>query len=113
MTQDTGGVAIIGMSGRFPRSPRLRQFLDNLRKGIDCVSSFSGGELSSTGVPRDVFEQPNYVPARGIIEDVELFDAAFFGLNEREAALMDPQHRLFLECCWDALEQAGYDPTCG
>src|SRR5581483_9067087 len=106
---NTGGVAIIGMTGRFPGADTLEAFWQNLRNGVESVSFFTDEELLQSGIDPSVFNQPNYVKARPILNDIEHFDAAFFGYSPREAELMDPQHRLFLECCWEALEHAGYD----
>jgi acyl transferase domain-containing protein/acyl carrier protein len=105
------GVAIIGMSGRFPGAPTVAQFWQNLSGGVESISFFSPEELEAAGIDPQVYQAPNYVPARAILapEVVEQFDAAFFGYSPREAELTDPQHRVFLECAWEALEQAGYD----
>ncbi|HEU4325736.1 MAG TPA: SDR family NAD(P)-dependent oxidoreductase [Roseiflexaceae bacterium] len=114
MTQDTGtysmAVAIIGMSGRFPGAPTVAQFWQNLAAGVCSIRRFSDEELLAAGVLPELLRQPNYVKAGTVIEGVEAFDAAFFGYSPREAEVMDPQHRLFLECAWEALEQAAYDP---
>ncbi|GET37655.1 beta-ketoacyl synthase [Microseira wollei NIES-4236] len=80
-----------------------------MREGIESISSFYDEELVVYGIDREVLSQPNYVKAGAILEDIEWFDAAFFGFNPREAATCDPQHRLFLECAWEALENAGYN----
>ncbi|HEY4817346.1 MAG TPA: amino acid adenylation domain-containing protein [Candidatus Acidoferrum sp.] len=103
------GVAIIGMAGRFPGARSVAEFWRNQLEGVEAISHFTVEELE---VPRarEVSERPTYVRARSILADVELFDAEFFGIYPREAELMDPQHRLFLECCWQALEDAAYDP---
>ncbi len=102
------GLAIIGMAGRFPKAATVAAFWESLRRGVESISFFSDAELDAAGIefPR---HNPNYVKARGLLEDADLFDAAFFGVNPREAEIMDPQHRLFLECAWEALEDAGYD----
>ncbi|MDF5712390.1 MAG: beta-ketoacyl synthase N-terminal-like domain-containing protein [Rhizonema sp. NSF051] len=102
-------IAIIGMSGRFPGSPDLNTFWQNLCSGVESISFFDQGELESSSIDHTVFNNPNYVRARAILEGVELFDASFFGFSAREAEIMDPQHRLFLECAQEALESAGYD----
>jgi acyl transferase domain-containing protein/acyl carrier protein len=104
------GIAIIGMTGRFPGAKNLSDFWRNLRDGVESVSFFSDEELESAGIEPSLFCDPNYVKAKAVLGDVELFDASFFGLNPREAEIIDPQHRLFLECAWEALESAGYDP---
>lgn len=103
-------VAVVGMSGRFPGAPDLARFWDNLWQGVESISRFTPQELRAAGVPERVFAHPDYVPARGALEGGELFDAEFFGIGAREAELTDPQHRVFLECAWQALEDAGYDP---
>ena len=104
-----GGVAIIGMAGRFPGAQSVDQFWRNQLNGVESISYFNVEELE---VPRarELCERPTYVRARSILADVDLFDAEFFGIHPREAELMDPQHRLFLECCWQALEDGAYDP---
>jgi amino acid adenylation domain-containing protein len=108
-TEELTGIAIIGMSGRFPGASSVAEFWKNQLAGIEAISHFSVGELE---VPnRDaVASDPNYIRARSVVEDVDLFDAEFFGILPKDAILIDPQHRLFLECCWQAFEDAGYDP---
>ena len=103
------GVAIIGMAGRFPGARSVAEFWRNQLDGVEAISHFKVEELEVPGT-RELFERPTYVRARSILADVDLFDAEFFGIYPREAELMDPQHRLFLECCWQALEDAGCDP---
>ena len=102
-------IAIIGMSGRFPKARDLGQFWENMRAGVEAISRFSEEELQSAGISPDLLRDPNYVRAGTVLEDAELFDASFFGFNPLEAELMDPQHRVFLECAYGALEDAGYD----
>jgi amino acid adenylation domain-containing protein len=106
---DLPGVAIIGMAGRFPGSRNIEELWSNLKAGKESVTFFSDAELAAAGVPPDRLADPRYVKASAVLDDVESFDAAFFGFNPREAEVMDPQHRLFLECAWEALEDAGYD----
>ncbi len=104
------GIAVIGMSGRFPGAKNLKDFWQNLVKGIDTISRFSDDELEFSVATADSLEDDQqFIPARAILEDVDKFDASFFGIYPREAELMDPQHRLFLECAWEALEASGYD----
>ncbi|MGK7929609.1 MAG: SDR family NAD(P)-dependent oxidoreductase, partial [Spirulina sp.] len=103
-TSETTGleIAVIGLSGRFPKSQNIESFWKNLIDGIELISVFPDSEGNG--------DRPaQKVEAGGILEDVDLFDASFFGFNSREAETMDPQHRLFLECAWEALENAGYD----
>ncbi len=109
--KDAGSeLAIVGMAGRFPGAKSVAQLWRNLVAERESITFFDDEELRAAGVDPALLADPSYVKAKGILGDVELFDAGFFGLNPREAELMDPQHRLFLECCWEALEAAGYDP---
>ena len=105
------GIAIIGLAGRFPGAASVTEFWQNLIDGVESVSFFSDEELEAgdESISRSLLDQPNFVRAKGVLDGVEEFDAAFFGFNPREAELLDPQHRLFLECAWHALEDAGYD----
>jgi acyl transferase domain-containing protein len=104
-------VAIIGMAGRFPQAANLAEFWQNLRAGREAVSFFKDDEVQWLPIehpPR--LDDPAFVKARAVLERPEWFDAAFFGMNPREASVIDPQHRVFLECAWEALENAGCDP---
>lgn len=108
-TEPLGGIAIIGMAGRFPDAPTVAAFWQNLVDGVESITRFAPDELD------DAFDArtralPNFVAAKPILDGVDLFDAAFFGMLPREAALTDPQQRILLECGWEALETAGYDP---
>ncbi|MDZ7967876.1 MAG: SDR family NAD(P)-dependent oxidoreductase [Nostoc sp. DedSLP03] len=102
-------IAIIGLTGRFPGAKNIDEFWDNLQNGRESISFFSDEELLSSGISSSILNDPNYVKAHAALEDAELFDASFFGFNPREAEITDPQHRIFLECAWSALESAGYD----
>ena len=102
-------IAVIGMCGRFPKARNLDVFWQNLRDGIESISFFSNQELESFGVDPSLLSNPNYVKANAVLEDIELFDASFFDYSPKIAEIMDPQHRLFLETAWEALENAGYD----
>jgi iturin family lipopeptide synthetase A len=101
-------IAVIGKSGRFPKAGNLDQFWANLCTGRECISFFTDEELLSAGVDAEMLRRPNYVKAFGIVEDAEFFDPQFFGYTPREAQMIDPQQRVFLECAWEALEDAGY-----
>src|ERR1700722_11919957 len=103
------GIAIIGMAGRFPGAPSVAAFWRNQLEGVESISHFRCEDLETSN-KAEVANDPRYVMARSILDDVDLFDAEFFGINPREAELMDPQQRLFLECCWQAIEDAGYVP---
>jgi len=102
-------IAVIGMAGKFPGAENIEAFWENLCNGVESVTFFTDEELTASGIPPEEFNEPNYVKARPILEDADLFDAGFFGYSPREAELTDPQHRLFLECAWETLETAGYD----
>jgi len=102
-------VAIIAMSGRFPGASDVETFWQNLTEGRESITFFRDDELDAS-IPRSQRDDPAYVRARGVIDGVDLFDAAFFGITPREAELMDPQQRLFLELCWECLERGGYVP---
>jgi len=102
-------VAVIGMAGRFPGSPDVDAFWRNLRDGVEGITFFSEDELRAEGVDEETLAHPDYVRARGSLEGVDRFDASFFNYRARDAELMDPQFRFFLETCWEAMESAGYD----
>jgi amino acid adenylation domain-containing protein len=104
------GIAIIGMAGRFPGARTVAEFWRNQLNGVESISHFSVEELEVPGAA-ELSRNPNYVRARSILADAGQFDPEFFGIYPREAELMDPQQRLFLECCWQAFEDAGYDPA--
>ncbi|BAY81670.1 polyketide synthase type I [Calothrix parasitica NIES-267] len=103
-------VAIVGMAGRFPGANNVDEFWQNLCNGVNSIQFLSDEELLSAGVDTDTLNSPNYVKAYSSFADFDGFDASFFGYSPREAEVIDPQHRVFLECAWSALEQAGYDP---
>src|SRR5215213_8251359 len=103
-------IAIIGMSGRFPGAADIKAFWQNLRDGVESISFFSEEELEALGVYPGLLKNPSFVRAGALVDDVEMFDAAFFGINPHEAEILDPQQRIALECAWEALESAGYDP---
>jgi acyl transferase domain-containing protein/SAM-dependent methyltransferase/acyl carrier protein len=102
-------VAIIGLSCRFPGAQDAETFWRNLQAGVESIARFQNTDLLNAGVPPQVFNQPHYVNASGDLTGIEEFDAAFFDYSAREAALIDPQQRLFLEHAWEAVEHAGYD----
>jgi hypothetical protein len=104
------GIAIIGLAGRFPGARDVAEFWRNLHDGIESITHFTDEELEASGINRSVFSASNYVRAGFVVDDIEMFDASFFGFNPREGAVLDPQQRLFMECAWEALEHAGYDP---
>ncbi|PSB08743.1 polyketide synthase [Pleurocapsa sp. CCALA 161] len=103
-------VAIIGMSCRFPGANNLHEFWSNLCCGVESIRFFSDQEIIDSGVDPELVKNPNYVKASPILDDIENFDANFWGYSPKEAQLLDPQQRLFMECAWESLEDAGYDP---
>jgi acyl transferase domain-containing protein/acyl carrier protein len=103
-------IAIVGLSGRFPGARNVEDLWRNLRAGLETVTFFTDEELLAAGVAPKVFNDPRYVRAGSILEGIDQFDAGLFGYSPREAEVMDPQHRIFLECCWELFERAGYDP---
>src|SRR5690606_38436518 len=110
-TDYDSAVALIGMSGRFPGAASVADLWRNLLSGIKGLRTITDEELREAGVDPGTLADPRYVRVRGPLEGLDTFDATVFGVNPREAEMMDPQHRLFLECSWEALESAGYCPT--
>jgi acyl transferase domain-containing protein len=111
LTPPPEGIAVIGMSGRFPGASNVEQFWQNLVAGVESISQFSENELEySVATPEAIADGQKFVGARGVLEGVDQFDAEFFNMYPKEAQITDPQHRLFLECAWEAVESAGYNP---
>jgi acyl transferase domain-containing protein/acyl carrier protein len=109
--QDRGAIAIVGMASRVPGANSAGQFWENLLDGTESITSFDDDELRAAGIKDKYLRDPNYIKAAPIIDDVESLDAAFFGIGPRDAEVLDPQHRVFLEICSAALQHAGYDPA--
>lgn len=107
---DELAIAVVGMAGRFPGAPDIERFWQALCNGTVGISVPTEASLRDAGVPDATLRDPGYVRARGSLDGVEDFDAEFFGFSPREAETTDPQHRVFLECAWEALEHAGIDP---
>ncbi|MEY3256263.1 MAG: hypothetical protein RLZZ29_1398, partial [Cyanobacteriota bacterium] len=103
-------IAIIAMSGRFPGAKNVDEFWHNLSNGVESIRQLSDAELLAAGVSSELLQNPHYIKACSPLDNIELFDASFFGFNPKEAEILDPQHRLFLECAHEVLEQAGYNP---
>jgi len=106
-------VAIIGLDCRFPGASNYHQFWENLKAGVESIRFFSDEELKQAGVPESDYLHERYVAAASLIEGADCFDHAFFGFSPSEAALMDPQQRVYLESAWHALEDAGYGRSSG
>ena len=104
-------IAIVGMRGRFPGANDLERFWNNLTEGVESITTLSAEQVRASGIPDEVARLPGYVRAAPLLDRVDEFDAEFFGFSARDASLTDPQHRLFLETAWEALEEAGYDPA--
>ncbi len=111
-TEESGidEIAIIGMAARLPGANSVDEFWANLHDGVESIRSFTPDELAACGVDEVVRSDPNFVNSGALADQLDAFDAAFFGVSPREAQIMDPQHRVLLETAWEALEDAGYDP---
>jgi acyl transferase domain-containing protein/thioesterase domain-containing protein len=103
-------IAIVGMAGRFPGARNVAEFWQNLKNGVEAIRPFSDAELLAAGVSAEELAQSEYVKSGVVLQDLDMFDAAFFGFSPKDASIMDPQHRNFLECAWEALEDAGHAP---
>ena len=106
---DPNSIAIIGMSGKFPKADSIDEFWKNICEGKECITFHNEDELIEEGIDEETVKNPHYVKARGEINNIDFFDADFFNFSPREAESMDPQHRILLEVAWKALEDAGYD----
>ena len=104
-------IAIVGMRGRFPGRPISSRTGATWPTGVESIAVLSHDDMRAAGVPDHISRLPGYVNASPVLDGVDEFDAEFFGFSARDASLTDPQHRLFLETCWEALEDAGYDPA--
>jgi amino acid adenylation domain-containing protein len=105
---DLEGVAIIGMAGHFPGAGNVDEYWENIKNRVESIDFFTKEELLNKGVHPDLLNNPDYVYANGVCKDADKFDSAFFGFTPREADFIDPQHRLLLETCYEALEHSGY-----
>ena len=103
-------IAVVGMAGRFPDARTLAEFWRNLEGGVESIRELSDEQLRARGVSEEQLADPNYVRAAAILDDMESWDAPFWGFTPLDASIMDPQHRLFLECAWEAFEDAGHAP---
>jgi len=103
-------IAVIGMAGRFPGARNLKEFWHNLANGLETISVFTAEDMKDTNVPQEFLRHPKYIPAKGILEGIEFFDADFFNYSDGDAKAMDPQLRILHECVWEAIEDAGYTP---
>ena len=104
-------VAVLGMACRFPGAKDIDTFWDNLKNGMESITFLSEKELEKEGVPSSLLQDPNYIKSLGgVLEDIEYFDAFFFDYTPMEVEQMAPPTRIFHECLWHTLEDAGYDP---
>jgi acyl transferase domain-containing protein/enoyl-CoA hydratase/carnithine racemase len=102
------GLAVIGMSGKFPGANSVSEFWQNICAKKESIRSLSDEELRNAGVPERDIADSSYVKASALLDDVEMFDPGFFKISPLEAELMDPQIRLLLQCAWETLEDAGH-----
>jgi len=103
-------IAVIGLDCKFPKAADVKQFWNNLKNGVEGITFFSDEDMIQSGIDPALCNDPNYVKAKGYLEDIEYFDASFFDYTPREATVLDPQVRIFHECVQNALENAGYNP---
>jgi acyl transferase domain-containing protein/thioesterase domain-containing protein len=103
-------IAIVGMAARLPGARNVDEFWRNVRDGVESIQTYSDEQLLAEGESPDTLRNPSYVRAGGPLQGMELFDGEFFGFSPKESAILDPQHRHFLECAWEALENAGHPP---
>ena len=105
---ESESIAIIGMAGRFPGARNVEEFYQNLAGGVESISPLTEEQLRTAGVSEKLLANPDYVRMAPLLADFDCFDETFFDISPAEAALLDPQHRLFLEVCWQAFEDGGY-----
>ncbi len=112
-TDDIGGygIAIVGMANRFPGAKTPDEFWHNLENGVESVKFYTEEQMAAAGVTPDLLKNPNYVKAGAHLDKFDYFDPDFFGFSPKEAGILDPQHRQFYECCWEALERSGHPPS--
>ena len=103
-------IAIVGMAAHLPGAADIQAYWENLREGRSAVRRLTEEEILASGESPAHLRNPNYVPAAALLEGFDRFDAEFFGFSPKEAAILDPQHRQFLEVAWEALENAGHTP---
>ena len=103
-------IAIVGMAAHLPGAADIAAYWENLRDGRSAVRRLTEEEILASGENPALLRNPNYVPAAALLEGFDRFDAEFFGFSPKEAAILDPQHRQFLEVAWEALENAGHTP---
>ncbi|AEY66940.1 non-ribosomal peptide synthetase [Clostridium sp. BNL1100] len=108
-SSQSNDIAVIGMSARVPGAKNIDEFWTNLCQGRESITRFSDEEIIAEGIAPELLKKPEYVKAWGVLEDADKFDAQFFGFNPREAEILDPQQRIFLEEAWKAMEDAGCD----
>lgn len=104
-------IAIVGMAGRFPGAANVEAFWQNIRNGVDSIRPLTDEEARAAGASEQQLQDPTFIKVNAALDELDGFDADFFGYNPRDAEIMDPQQRIFLETAWAALEQAGYDPA--
>ena len=104
-------IAVVGMAGRFPGAESVSAFWRNLRAGVESIVDLSEDDLHRRRCRREGAGEPHYIRRAALMDGIDEFDAEFFGFTPQAARMLDPQHRLFLQSAWHALEDAGYDPA--
>jgi acyl transferase domain-containing protein len=110
MSDNANDIAIVGVALRVPGAKNAREYWKNLLGGVESIRTLSTEELIAAGEDPEEIRKPNYVPRAGLLDGMEMFDGEFFGFGPKESAILDPQHRHFMECAWEALEDAGHVP---
>jgi acyl transferase domain-containing protein len=110
MSDNANDIAIVGVSLRVPGAKNAREYWKNLLGGVESIRTLTHEELIAAGENPEQMSKPGYVPRAGLLDGMEMFDGEFFGFGPKESAILDPQHRHFLECSWEALEDAGHVP---
>lgn len=111
MSDNANDIAIVGVALRVPGAKNVREYWKNLVGGVESIRTLSEDELIAAGEDPEEIRKPGYVPRAGLLDGMEMYDGEFFGFGPKESAILDPQHRHFMECAWEALEDAGHVPS--
>ena len=103
-------IAVVGMAAHLPGADSIEAYWRNLAAGVESIRHLKDAELLAAGETAERMRHRNYVPAAAVLDNFDHFDADFFGFSPKEAAILDPQHRQFLEVAWEAMENAAHTP---